>query len=366
MAHLSNYKDPMPNKFENKGMPLIPPPTKIVEAYGLGKCPKLVAQICGSDLDVRINALAVLCDEFRNPYSIEGCAREGVIPNLANMIVDPDYNTRVRASKALFLAASDANGYASILLEKMSVFPRLVQGVSDPSEVVRENIYGCILSTTRTDEGVEACVKYGVTNAFTKVLSDEVDTLKPLLLKTLHKLVGSETGLLQAINDNAVGICINLLTRNPDSNLESENIVIAEAAKTLGYICFDGRGKKQALEKGAVEKLLSLLSENDLPQLVKISVTTAMMAITITNDGKIKVHLNEGIEVIRNLLYDTNRAVLLNALKIISNLAVYPKNREAFVNDSTCTVKLRKLTKVEDSLISKHADIALAAVNWTP
>jgi hypothetical protein len=39
------------------------PETKIVAAYGLRKCPKLVEQISGSDLQVRINALSVACDE---------------------------------------------------------------------------------------------------------------------------------------------------------------------------------------------------------------------------------------------------------------------------------------------------------------
>ena len=57
------------------------------------------------DIDVRINALAVVCDEFNNPYSISGCAQAGIIKVLASMVADPDFTTRERASRALALAA---------------------------------------------------------------------------------------------------------------------------------------------------------------------------------------------------------------------------------------------------------------------
>ena len=53
------------------------PYTKIVSAYGSRKCPKLVEQVGDEDLEVRVNALAVICDEFNNPYSIHGCVDAG-------------------------------------------------------------------------------------------------------------------------------------------------------------------------------------------------------------------------------------------------------------------------------------------------
>lgn len=95
---------------ENKTMPAPIPYKKIVEAYGLRRCPKLIEQVAGDDLDVRINALAVLCDDFNNPYNISGSAQVGAIKILAAMVSDPDYTTRDRSSKALAIAARDANG----------------------------------------------------------------------------------------------------------------------------------------------------------------------------------------------------------------------------------------------------------------
>lgn len=351
---------------EIKGFPGESAATKIVEAYGLGKCPKLVGQICDADLNVRVNALEAICDEFKNPYSIDGCVRAGVIGVLAEMISDPDYTTRVRASLALQLAAADSNGFAAILQHQSVVFPKLLDGVSDPSEIVRGNVYSCLLSTTRTDAGVAANVSFGLTNAFVNAIRSDIDELKPIALKAVYNIVSSEDGLLQALDADVVDALISLLDKNKLTQSEVSKDIVAETARTLGYMCYDGRGKKPALEKGAVERLVDILKVETLTTKLKVSLTLALMAITITNDGKIQVHEFEGLEAIMKLLYDENRVVVLNTLKIISNLAVYPKNREIFANDTSCGVKLRKLSKSEDPLIAKHASAALDSVNWSP
>ena len=361
------------SRFENKNQPDTYADTKIVEAFGLGKCPKLVQQIAGSDLDVRINALAVLCEEFRNPYSIEGCAREGAIKVLGKMIKDPDFTTRVRATNNLALAAMDANGLSSIIEDEAVVIPQIISGIEDPSEIVREHVYNCLLYLTRSKAGVERTVAHGVTAAFVNVLWNEIDALKPVILRALHNTAGSEQGLAEAINLNATRLCIDLLSKSatnardsPTNYSDFEDEIIAESARTLGFICFDGRAKKQALDNGAIEHLIALLKVKKLTTQAKASISIALMAITSTNDGKIQAGAVEGVEVVIALLYDDNKVVVLNTLKIISNLAIYPRNREILNNDSTCIVKLRKLAKADDKFVSKHATIALNAVNWTP
>lgn len=345
--------------------------TKIVEAYGLEKCPKLVRQISGANVDVRIKALAVLCNEFNNPYSIDGCAREGVIKVLASMVSDPDFTTRVRASKALALAAIDANGLAAILLDE--AIPQILGGIDDPSEVVRFNVYECLLYVTRTPAGIDACVQFGTTQAFAKVLLNEVDELKPEVLKVLHNIAGAEAGLVQNLQANVVGLCIDLLRKTVASNDPAEYKIgdieakiLGEAARALGFICFDGRAKVEALARDAVAQLTGLLKFKGLSSDIKASISIALMAITITDDGKKQVFETDGVDPIIALLYDDSRVVVLNVLKIISNIAIYPQNRGVLVSDSTCVVKMKKLAKVADPIIAKHASIAVASVTWTP
>lgn len=361
------------NRFENKGQPQQSIDTKIVAAYGLGKCPKLAKQIAGPDLDVRRNALIVLCDEFQNPLTIEGCCREGVISVIAEMVSDADFITRVRASQALALAARDSNGFLTIL-ETESI-PLILHGVDDPSEVVRGNVYNCLLQVTRSNIGVETAVKHKVVVAFVKACGNEMDTLKPIILQAIHNMVGSEDGLLLAIEAGAVSLCIDLLKKSPSPQSEDSDEltfadtdlqILSESARTLGFMCFDGRAKLPALQFGAIAELIRLLKIPNLETVVKQSVTIAVMAITITDEGKIQIYKNDGVDCIMALLYDDSKIVLLNALKIISNVAVYPRNRDIIVNDSTCVVKLRKLAKSEDPMVSRHASIALAAASWTP
>ena len=87
-------------RHECRNQPEQIPYAKIVSAYGNRECPKLVEQAAGDDLEVRINALAVICDEFMNPFKIFGCAQSGAIKVLSCMVIDPDEITRERASRA--------------------------------------------------------------------------------------------------------------------------------------------------------------------------------------------------------------------------------------------------------------------------
>ena len=359
------------NRFENKPNPKTSADTKIVAAYGLGKCPKLVKQIADSNLEVRRNALSVLCEEFQNPFSVEGCCREGVISIIAEMVSDADYITRERASQALSIAAGDSNGFLTILESK--AIPLILQGVDDPSEVVRGHIFKCLLRVTQSNVGVEAAVHFRVIVSFVKVLRNEADALKPILLQAIHNMVGSEVGLLLAIEAGAVSVCIDLLKKTPlqteEGNLvfpDGDLLILADSAKTLGFMCLDGRAKLSALQNGAIEQLIRLLKVPLLKTEVKQSVTIAVMAITITDEGKIQIYKHDGVDSILGLLYDDSKIVVLNALKIISNIAVYPRNREIIVTDSTCLVKLRKLSKSEDLMVAKHAGIALSSASWTP
>lgn len=357
-------------RFENKNAPIIPVETKIVEAYGLGKCPKLVRQIAGGELDIRINALAVLCDEFLNPYSIEGCAREGAIKVLAKMIRDSDFTTRVRATRALAIAAEDANGLKFILEDEEKVIPFVIEGVDDASELVRENIYEFFLKVTRTQEGVDSVVKHGIIKAFDKALSDETDQLIPRILKVFHNLVGSEKGLVESIDAGVVGFCIDTLRKSisfGQARSPYEADLLMESARTLGYLCYDGRGKLQALEKQAIETLIALLSRNPFPEEVKPAITIALMSITITNEGKKQIsETPDGVEAVINLLYNDSKVVIMNALKILSNITVYPPNREAILKHGTCVAKLMRLMNSADKYLAKHAAIAFEAVKWTP
>lgn len=344
---------------ENKANPSDIPSSKIVQAFGLRKCPKLVEQLAGEDLEVRINVLAVLCEEFNNPFTIQGCAQAGIVRVLSSMVSDPDYITRERSSKALSLLAEDANGLSAILSDDAVV--EILNGIKDPSQVVRSNIYDCIYHTTRTRAGLEACVIAGVASSFAEVVKREVDALKPQLLKSLHNMAGSVDGLNQALNAGTVEICIGLLA---DAALS--DVTRSFAAKTLGFLCFDEEAKLAALEHKAIPVLL-LLCDSITPLEVKINTTMALMAITSTDEGKRQLSDPAAVNTISSLLFEDNKPLRLNVLKTLSNIAVYPPTRPLLLEDAPFMNFLKKLTIAgTDALLEKHALLALNAINWSP
>lgn len=345
---------------ENKGNPGELPNGRIVQAFGLRKCPKLVEQLAGEDLEVRVNVLAVLCEEFNNPFTIQGCAQAGVVRVLSSMVSDPDYVTRERSSKALALLAEDANGLAAILADDAVV--EILNGVKDPSETVRRNIYDCIHHISRTRAGIEACVIAGVASSFAEGAKREVDSLKPRILQSLHNMAASIDGLNQALNAGSVEICIALLN---DETLGTATK--SAAAKTLGFLCFDEEAKIAALREQGVQALLKLCTE-ETPLEVKIQVSLALMAITSTDEGKRQLNDPAAIKNIANMLYMDNKTLRLNCLKVISNMAVFPPIRPILLEDAPFIQFLKKMTIAgsSDAVLEKHAGLALAAVNWTP
>ena len=350
---------------ENKPNPVEFSATKVVQAYGLRKCPKLVEQLSGEDLRLRVNVLAVLCEEFHNPYVIQGCAQAGVVRVLSSLVSDPDYVTRERSSKALSLMAEDANGISAILTEEETVVVEILNGIKDPSEVVRSNIYDCIYHITRTRRGIDACVIAGVATSFAEVAKREVDSLKPKVLQSLHNIASSSDGMIQALNASSVETCIGLLN---DNSLGTETKSFA--AKALGLLCFDEEAKFSALENHAVPTLVKLCGiDSGMTIPVKINATLALMAITSTDEGKRQLNDPNTIKILSTLIYEDNRSIRLHVVKLLSNAAVFPPIRPLLLEDAPFMNFLKRISipgGSGDPLLEKHALLALNAVNWVP
>jgi len=339
---------------ENKENPDPSNPSKIVEAYGLRKCPKLVEQCQSDNIVVRVNALTVLCDEFRNPSSIRECCKAGAINVLAGMITHPDYMCRFKSSKALAIAAEDANGLLSII--ENDAVPKILAGINDDAQEVRSNVYECMYHCSRTANGVMAAVKAGAILSFVKGISTEVDLLKPLLLQAIASGAKTVEGLASCLECNAVGVCVDMLDRGRPEE------VSAQAAKTLGFLCFSDEAKSQSISLGVIPKIVELLAERR--NSIRSACSTALMAITTSDEGKMQMSSCRGAAAVASLLTDSDLIIKMNALKVIANIAVYPAIRLELRNHDTCQSSIKKILDGKDVRLKKHAKIALDAVMW--
>lgn len=320
---------------------------------------RIIIFVCLNDVSqVRVNALAVLCNEFNNPYMIHGCMDAGVTPVLAHMISDPDFTTRERASRALSIAAADAVGIDFILSQ--SVVPDILKGASDPTIEVRTNTYKCLYNLTRVPEGINTVVEAGGPELLVKAVGAEDTACQPYMLSAIQNLVKTQRGLAEASFYKAVKVCIALLASESDA-------VVMQAARTLGFICFSDKEKDEAISENGVPVLCAILG-NELSSLAVCSaVTSALMSITSTDEGKRQMGSSSGIEVVKRTLQGaSDRIILVNTLKLISNCAVFPSSRALMAEDEAFLVKLEKLASSADSLLSRHAQLALKAVNFMP
>jgi hypothetical protein len=345
---------------EAKGQPTPKDEAVIVEAFGMRKCPKLIEQVMNSDsLTIRRNALAVLCDEMHNPLSVQGCVDAKMVVVLNSYIAkSDDPMTRERASRALALAAVDANGRRSMLEERSA--EKIVPGIEDAEVAVRKNVYEAL---TNFCGGTLPCLKSVVLARYPSTLvkkaATEAPELQPLVLQLLHHCVRDEKGLDDALGAGAVNTCISLLESR-------DSAVRKEAATTLGFLCFAESAKLEAIAHNAVPLLCALLV--DPSAAVQSATAGALMAITTTDEGKLAFVPAKGVDPLVALLLDPNadRILLLNVLKTVANVVVHPAARMVMRQEPRVLPVLGRLEVGKDPLVAKHAAIAKAAVLWEP
>jgi hypothetical protein len=90
------------------------------------------------------------------------------------------------------------------------------------------------------------------------------------------------------------------------------------------------------------------------------------MAVTTSDEGKKQMEPCDGASTIIELLKSPSKAMKLNALKILSNIAVFPPIRAMMVDSPKCLSLIRALLESDDNLIQRHAKVALDAVMWEP
>ena len=329
----------------------------VVEAYGAQKCPKLVSQISqSSNLTLRNNALSVLCEEVRNPYSAGGCVKSGVITILNDLVCSSeDKQSRELASKALAAMAIDSNGRASMI--ETRTCEAVVKGLDDSSPVVRENVYTALLNLSAIHDGVLALVSSNYSKLLCEKSNSEIDDVRHLPLSLLYNCIKVDDGLQQALECSAVEVCIDNLSH-------STQAVRKASASTLGFLCFADSAKVAAIQNDAVAKLSVLLDDGNWN--VRANAAGALMSIIQTDAGK-KAIVPAGIvpKLIR-LLKDTEPLVKINILKVISCAAVHPEARKEMRESGDCLPVIKSIIEDGDEWMSRHAEVAKEAVLWQP
>jgi len=340
---------------EVKENPPSPDKQKVVEAFGVRKHPKLVEQLQMEPIHVKVESLRALCNELRNPYSVVGCVNAGVIKVLIEMIKNPEVVVRQGVSKAFSVGSTDANFRRAMTAE--SIAADLLPVLNDNDIKVRQNIYEALLSFSEPLPGAGQLVESSYPKILCQKSSNEVEEIKPYSLSLLRHCLKTEAGLDEALDHEAVQICIKLLSS------ESADIK-REAAQCLSILCFSDMAKEIAITNSAVARLCEILNDSDWR--VRAAAASGLMSVTTTDEGKKEIVPVDGVTMLMKLIHDEKELVALNTLKIIANVAVNPEARKILVDDKRFLIKLDKMGKTGSEVIKKHAQIADAAVRWMP
>ena len=91
----------------------------------------------------------------------------------------------------------------------------------------------------------------------------------------------------------------------------------------------------------------------------------ALTAATASDQAKLRFLPCDGsIDAVCNLLAGNEISVKLAALKLVSNISVYPQARTALRANELCLKNIRALREVGDARFERHAKIAEDAVLW--
>ncbi|CAM9977107.1 unnamed protein product [Pylaiella littoralis] len=358
-------------RYEAKPQPTANTPGKIVEAFGLGKCPKLAEQVRSESLLVRVNTLKVLCDEFKNPTIIAGSVKAGLMRQvrsirsfpvtLPKMVLDSDLDTRKFSSETLAAAARDYNGRAALLeaSKREARAPETIfTALDDGSVDVRRNVYEALANTSTIGPGTRALVDAGYPAKLVDKAVNETEELQPLALRVLCNVIKHRGGLEAALAASLVENLIGLL----DDGRPAE--VQRKASKTLAIACFDDMAKIIAIQNNGVSMLAELVAKAGTE--VRSAAMGALMMITTVDAGKRAVLSTSAAEEAVKALGEHDDVLLLNALKLVASIAAHPDIRAELKEDTACLPAIRRLQSNVDPIIAKHASIALEAVLWEP
>ncbi|CBJ33009.1 Rtdr1 protein [Ectocarpus siliculosus] len=263
-------------RYEAKPQPTANEPGKIVEAFGLGKCPKLAEQVRSDSLLVRVNTLRVLCEEFKNPTIIAGSVKAGLMSTLPKMALDSDIDTRKFSSKAMVAAARDYNGRTALL--KARAPETMFKALDDSSVDVRRNIYEALANASTTGPGTRALVDAGYPARLVDKAVNETEELQPLALRVLCNVTKHRGGLEAALAASLVENLIGLLTEGRPVEVQRE------ASVTLAIACFDDMAKIIAIQNNGVSMLAELVSKAETD--VRSAAMGALMMITTVDAGE--------------------------------------------------------------------------------
>lgn len=331
-------------------------PTKMQLAYGRRAIPKMVKEFFTVAQHDRQKSLVFLSNLLRNPENISQALGHGIIPLLSACLREKDLCIRQKSTECLATISGYSVGRSAIVAD--NTLMALSKLFDDTCDIVRLNVHRTFSLVTTQLEGVLRTLLFSLLVPIVKKIEVERQDVQILILETVYNCtrLGKDPWIPKELMDcGALGIFTKLLKQEPITEVK------VGAAKCIMVLTFYKEAKELATKSETLPFLIGMLY--DRKSEVRAATAGAIMSISVDCDAKRIVVRENAITPLIELLDDRNPSVVLNVIKVITNVAEDYRGRFQL---HSCVKKLESFFNSNNLQVSQAAKIAVSVITWRP
>ncbi|XP_031164723.1 radial spoke head 14 homolog isoform X2 [Sander lucioperca] len=342
-------------------------PSRAPVAFGRRAVPQLFEELQQPEADRRLRALASLCDLMHDPERIYQTVNGGFLEQLKVLFEDEDSSVRTKTCELLHLMTAHSIGRQALL--SSSLLPSLSQLVDDSSSSCRRNVHRVLNRLTLLPAGADALLAL-VPKLMLKLRGEEdeeeeEEEVQVLLLSTLSSC--SRLDALPALASDGVSLLGHKLShRSPNIRREAAAVMMALS------VCEDG--KLKVCEESLLPVLVDLLHDEDIE--VQANAAGVIMYTVIITTGKQQCLDLDVIPILLELVSKkeeeeeekerkSRKALVMYSLRALTALAEAPDGRRLLLEQLPLLLR-RSEAAEEDHDIRRDAQTAVRVINWRP
>lgn len=231
------------------------------------------------DTDLRTKVLVEVNEDYHDAQKVSHTLKSGMIEELVKCFKEENDTIRELASSAIKKVANVEKGREYIVENKIIV--DVTKLFEDEVVAIRSNAYHTLINLADFMYGISSIIDYEINVIeilVNRLVLEVEEPILVLVLKLMNVLL--EGGRSQSI------ILTTLAHPRLNEHLQSKNKVIRElAARNLGSISFNERGKEATIKAESIPLLCKML--HDEVSDCRVAATRALCSLAQLKEGKV-------------------------------------------------------------------------------
>lgn len=330
------------------------PKSTLTFAYDDIRYDKMIRQLEGDDLVVKIKVLKEINEDFKQSYMIIQGLHEHLTEVLVTILKDQSDELRELTTRALAQVSYFQEGRV-FFAEEGRIY-QMYSMFDDSVDQVRRNAYSSLLALSEERLGCELVAVSGVVPVLVeKLLLEKTTDILQQALRLIKQLLTVTQGQEISLDTELISRLRHLLS--------STNVVTRRlAADNLASISFSYPGKKHIIRHQCVIPLARLMFDEDSE--VRTKALLALASLSIEKKAKVALINGGFLEIILELLTDSSSQSRLNAVQLISNVGEHPTAKEEFCKSLDLLHQMSE--EDEDDAVRRFAKVAIEVLTWKP